>query len=151
MRRRLLYGALAVTLTVGAAACDESLTDLTGPTPNLAPTFSSIQHEIFDTTDSSGRTACIQCHAPVGGRGAAAGMNLTSGSSYAALINVPSVLKPGAIRVIPGDPDNSYLVHKLEGRSDIVGLRMPRGQGPFLTQGQMLVIRRWIAQGARND
>ena len=151
MRRHLLYGALAITVAVGVAACDESLSDLTGPTPNLAPTFSSIQHEIFDTTDSSGRTACVQCHAPAGGRGAAAGMNLTSGSSYAALVNAASTLKPGAIRVIPGDPDNSYLVHKLEGRSDIVGQRMPRGQGPFLTQGQMLVIRRWIAQGARND
>ena len=26
------------------------------------PTFSSIQTEIFDTTDSSGRLACISCH-----------------------------------------------------------------------------------------
>ena len=148
---RVLYGVLAVALTVAAAACDENLSDLTGPTPDLEPTLSSIQREIFDTTDSSGRTACIQCHAPVGGRGAAAGLNLTSGSSYAALVNVPSVQKPGAIRVGPGDPDNSYLVHKLEGRADIVGLRMPRNQGPFLTDGQMLVIKRWIAQGARND
>jgi len=148
---RVLYGVLAVALTVAAAACDEKLSDLTGPTPNLEVTFSSIQREIFDTTDSSGRTACIQCHAPVGGRAAAAGLNLTSGTSYASLVNVPSPLKPGAIRVIPGDPDNSYLVHKLEGRADIVGLRMPRNQGPFLTEGQMLVIRKWIAQGARND
>jgi hypothetical protein len=151
MRRRLLYGAVAVALTIGVAACDEKLSDLTGPTPNLQPTFSSIQHEIFDQTDSAGRVACIQCHAPVGGRGAAAGLNLTSATSYAALVGVASLAKPGAIRVIPGDPDNSYLVHKLEGRSDIVGLRMPRTMGPFLTAGQMLVIRRWIELGARND
>lgn len=151
MPTRVLYGILAVAVAIGVAACDENLSDLTGPTPNLEPTFTSIQREIFDTTDSSGRTACIQCHAPVGGRAAAAGLNLTSGTSYASLVNVPSPIKAGAIRVIPGDPDNSYLVHKLEGRSDILGQRMPRGQGPFLTQGQMLVIRRWIEQGARND
>jgi len=151
MRRRVLCGALAVTLAVGLAACDENLSDLTGPTPNLEPTLSSIQHEIFDTTDSSGRLACINCHAPIGGRAAAAGMSLVAGSSYASLVGVPSLLKPGAVRVIPGDPENSYIVHKLEGRPDIVGLRMPRGTGPFLTDGQMLVIKRWIALGARND
>jgi hypothetical protein len=150
MRRRLLYSALAIVIMVVVAACDENLSDLTGPTPNLEPTFSSIQHEIFDTTDSSGRVACIQCHTAVG-RIPSAGLNLTSATSYASLVGVASVAKPGAIRVIPGDPDNSYLVHKLEGRSDIAGLRMPRTQGPFLTEGQMLVIKRWIALGARND
>jgi hypothetical protein len=151
MRRRLFYGALAVTVTVGAAACDENLSDLTGPTPNLVPTFSSIQREIFDTTDSSGRVACINCHAPVGGRNPSGGLNLTTGTSHAALVNIASLQRAGAIRVIPGDPDNSYLVRKLEGGPEIAGLRMPRGQGPYLTPGQMLVIRRWIAQGARND
>jgi hypothetical protein len=78
-------------------------------------------------------------------------MDLTSGVSYARLVNVPSVEKPGLLRVNPGNPDSSYLVHKLEGRSDIVGARMPRGTGPFLTEGQMLVIRRWITLGAQNN
>jgi hypothetical protein len=136
---------------VAAAACDESLSDLTGPTPNLEPTLSSIQHEIFDTTDSSGRLACVTCHAPIGGRAAAAGMNLTAGNSYAALVGVSSIERPGVLRVVAGDPENSYLIHKLEGRPSIVGVRMPRGTGPFLTDGQILVIKRWIETGARND
>ena len=55
-------------MCIGAAACDEKLTDLTGPTPNLTPTFSSIQREIFDTRDSSGRLACTQCHNAIGGQ-----------------------------------------------------------------------------------
>ena len=59
--------------------------------------------------------------------------------------------KAGTTLVIPGDPDNSYLVKKLEGASDIVGLRMPRNNGPFLTEGQMSVIRRWITEGAQNN
>src|SRR5688500_6667982 len=145
-----------VTLTFLAAACavvagcDEGLSSITGPTPDLEPTFSAIQRDIFDAPDSSGRPACTQCHnarIPFFIPGL---LNLTSGNAYASLVNVRSVLKPSATRVIPGDPDNSYLVHKLEGRADIVGQRMPLG-GPYLTDGQIRVIKRWIALGARND
>jgi hypothetical protein len=78
-------------------------------------------------------------------------VNLRSTASYANLVGVASRAKAGSIRVIPGDPENSYLVHKLEGRQGIVGERMPRTAGPFLTPGQMLVIKRWIELGARND
>ena len=53
--------------------------------------------------------------------------------------------------MIPGDPANSYLIHKLEGRSDIAGTRMPRGTGPYLQAGQLLILSRWIELGARND
>jgi hypothetical protein len=28
---------------------------------------------------------------------------------------------------------------------------MPRGNGPFLTEGQIMVIRRWIEIGAPNN
>ena len=66
-------------------------------------------------------------------------------------MNRPSRLSPGKTLVIPGDPANSYLVHKLEGGPDITGMRMPRTSGPFLTDGQMSVIRRWIEEGAANN
>jgi hypothetical protein len=148
MRFRVLSLLVAAAVFAGTAACDEALSDLTGPTPNLEPTFSSIQKEIFDTTDSSGRLACINCH---NGRNPFVPGNLTAGNSYAALVNARSVEKPGLLRVAPGDPDNSYMVHKLEGGPNIVGERMPRGGGPYLTSGQMLVIRRWIAEGAANN
>jgi hypothetical protein len=137
-------------LTALLAGCDENLSDLTGPTPNLAPNFASIQKEIFSTQDSSGRLACIQCHTNVG-RNPAAGLNLVDGVSYGALVGRPAINKPGETFVIPGDPDNSYLVKKLEGTAGIVGLRMPRNNGPFLTEGQMLVIRRWIKEGAASN
>ena len=144
MRSSVLLGAVLMS------GCDERLSDLTGPTPNLQPTFASIQQEIFDTRDASGRLACTQCHNAAGSQ-FAAGLNLTAGSAYASLVNAAARTKPGAVRVIPGDPDNSYFVHKLEGGPAINGQRMPRGDGPFLTEGQMLVIRTWIARGARND
>ena len=68
--------------------------------------------------------------------------------AYDQIVNVASRGKPGAIRVIPGDPENSYLVHKIEGRSDIVGRRMPQAGPPYLTDGQILILKRWIATGA---
>jgi len=147
---RLALAALGLAATLAGAACDEKLADVAGPTPNLVPTFSSIQQEIFNTTDSSGRLACINCHTDVG-RTPAGGLVLLDGRSYQALVGQPSRFKAGAIFVVPGDPDASYLIHKLDGAADIAGSRMPRGTGPFLTSGQMQIIRRWIELGAKND
>ncbi len=151
MRVDMAAGAALIALSVAIGACDESLSDVTGPTPNLSVSFSSIQSDIFSATDSSGRQACTGCHASAGGRAAASGLDLTAAMAHANLVNVGSRGKPGAIRVIPGDPENSYLIHKLEGRADIVGVRMPRGTGPFLTPGQIAVIKRWVELGAAND
>jgi hypothetical protein len=151
MHVRIVVGAALIAIGVAIGACDERLSDLTGPTPNLGVSFSSIQSEIFATTDSSGRQACTGCHASAGGRAAASGLDLTTAVAHANLVNIGSRGKPGAVRVIPGDPENSYLIHKLEGRADIVGVRMPRGTGPFLTPGQIAVIKRWIELGAPND
>ena len=148
MRARLLGFGLAAAVVAGTVACDESLSTLAGPTPNLEPTFSSIQSQIFNTTDSAGRPACSNCH------NAAtfpfSGLNLTSGAAYGTLVNVGSRVRPGAVRVVPGNPENSYLIHKLEGRPGITGVRMPMG-GPYLTDGQIRIIRRWIELGANND
>ena len=148
MRRASALAVAVVVLT--AAGCDEKLSDVAGPTPNLEPTFSSIQTEIFNSTDAAGRSRCVACHTNQG-RTPAAGLNLTEGNAYANIVNVASSGKPGEIRVIPGDPDNSYLVRKIEGGPNIVGERMPRTGGPYLTPGQISIIRRWIALGAQNN
>lgn len=150
MRVRIAGGAALIAVCVTIGACDEALSDLTGPTPNLTTTFSSIQQDIFQAADSSGRPACTGCHSTARGV-APLGLDLTGTAAYGNLVNVAARGKAGAIRVIPGDPENSYLVHKLEGRPGIVGERMPRGGGPFLSDGQMLVIKRWIELGAAND
>jgi hypothetical protein len=146
-----LWIVLLVAFGSFAGACDEKLADLAGPSPNLQPTFASIQRDILEAADASGRAACTNCHTDVGGRNPSGGLNLRHDLAYAALVNVASRNKAGAIRVIPGDADNSYIIHKLEGRSDIVGERMPRTGGPYLTEGQMTIIKRWIATGANND
>jgi hypothetical protein len=140
---------IAVLLSAGAAssACDEKLSSVAGPTPNLAPTFATIQSEVFEKSDSAGRPACTNCH-NANGRTPAGGLALTHDVAYENIVSVPSRAKAGATRVIPGDPDSSYLIQKLEGAPGIVGQRMPFNGGPFLSGGQILIIRRWIANGA---
>lgn len=137
---------LVALLCVSTSGCDEKLSSVTGPTPNLEPTIDSIQNEIFTSSDSSGRTSCITCHTNVG-RTPAQGLNL-AGDAIRALVNVPSTQKSGSILVIPGDPANSYLIQKIKGAGGITGLRMPRNGPPYLTDGQVLVIERWIELGA---
>ena len=119
MPKRVLVLSVLLAATATLAACDESLSSLAGPTPNLAPTFASIQHEIFESTDSAGRPACTNCHTDTG-RVPTGGMDLNHGVAYSQLVNFPVHGKPGAIRVIPGDPDNSYIIQKLEGATGIV-------------------------------
>ncbi|MCK6525736.1 hypothetical protein L6R49_30405 [Myxococcota bacterium] len=52
----------------------------------------------------------------------------------------------GVPYVVPGDPDASYLVHKLEGGPDIEGELMPPGTP--LDEETINLVRDWIAEGA---
>jgi hypothetical protein len=134
-------------LAAGAGACDEKLSNIAGPTPNLEPTFSSIQANIFEATDSAGRTACVNCHTNVG-RNPPAQLNLLHDVAYDQLVNRASTQQGNLTRVAPNSPDTSYLVRKLEGTAGINGVRMPQNGPPYLTQGQIDIIRRWIEIGA---
>lgn len=130
-----------VLLVASAVACSDG--SPTSPTPTapggLMPRLSSIQTIIFNAS-------CIEHH---GDHATEAGLDLTSGNAYSNLVNVPSV-QTALNRVTPGDAENSYLIHKLDGRSGIVGDRMPTN-GPFLTTAQIDVIEQWINDGARNN
>lgn len=106
----------------------------------LQPTLSSIQANIFGPI-------CAQagCHV---GASAQQGLMLDSvDNSFQDLVEIASTEAPSILRVDPGDPDNSYLVHKIEGRSTIVGAQMPLNQ-PALSGPQIAAIRTWIQNGA---
>ena len=62
------------------------------------------------------------------------------------LVGVASVGAPSIDRVVPGDPDSSFLIHKLEGTQS-AGDRMPLG-GPYLDADTIAIIRQWITDGA---
>jgi hypothetical protein len=145
--RQYLCIAAVIAAALGAAGCDENLSTLAGPTPDLEPTFASIQRDIFEATDTAGRSSCVSCHNSVGSP-FTGGLNLQHDVAYDQLVNAASSQKPAILRVAPGDPGASYLVHKLEGAPGIVGFRMPRNGPPYLTSGQMTILRRWIEIGA---
>lgn len=86
---------------------------------------------------------CTICHA---GAAAPVGLRLDAGNSHALLVGVPSGEQPSLLRVAPGRPDDSYLIHKLEGHA-AVGARMPLG-GPYLDVTTINIIRQWITAGA---
>lgn len=71
---------------------------------------------------------------------------LASGYSYWFLVNVRSTEVDAMKRVEPGDPEASYLVHKLRGthiEAGGNGERMPFGVEP-LTEQEMATIVTWI-------
>jgi mono/diheme cytochrome c family protein len=141
---RVAVGGMVVSASVFVFGCSSSSTSPTPSQSTNVVTFSTqIQAQILNP-------GCTACHTDEG-RTPSGGLNLKSGSAYANLINVASVGKPGAIRVIPGNPSGSYMVQKLEGAPDIVGLRMPRNGPPYLTDAQVALIRQWIQNGAPNN
>lgn len=101
-------------------------------------TLADIQASVFTPNCATGG-----CHA---GGSPAQGMSLVAGSTFANTVNVPSNQVPTLDRVEPGDPDNSYLVRKIEGTAS-GGSRMPLG-GPALSQDLIDDVRQWIADGA---
>ena len=90
MNRFFLYMLCRGDAALAVAGCDEELSSITGPTPNLEPTLSSIQTNIFNMSDSSGRLACIGCHTDQGRAPAGAGLVLLEGRSYQQLVGRPA-------------------------------------------------------------
>jgi hypothetical protein len=114
------------------------ITSAPPPSQNNEVTLSYLQKNIFGAI-------CTNCHT---GSNAPRGLRLDSEeNSYAFLVNHASDEVASLMRVLPGNPDASYIVRKLEGASGIVGGRMPLG-GPYLTQAQINNVRDWIANGA---
>ena len=104
----------------------------------LQPTFASIQDHVFTPI-----CAVPGCH---GGASAQFGLRLDPGFSYGNLVSVASPRDANLVRVIPGDPDHSFIIQKLEG-TQTLGDRMP-DFGPYLPQSTIDVIRQWILDGA---
>ncbi len=86
------------------------------------------------------------CHA---GSSPQEGLNLSQSVAYNNLVDVPSSQQSSIKRIAPGQPDNSYLVMKIEGAVGIDGDRMPADGPPYLTASQIDSIRLWISNGAQ--
>jgi len=111
-----------------------------------AGSFSSLEAAIFVP-----RCASSACH---GGSPPANGVpvSLDQGQGWREMVGVQAVEAPGIAVVEPGDPQASYLVHKLRGTGSQVGgtdtLMPPDG---MLDEAEILAIEGWIANGANDD
>ena len=114
---------------------DDVVTTL-GPPKSLA---ADVQ-PIFDAN-------CTSCHS---GDFAPRNMSLAPGVAFMDTVSVASQEVPAVQRVLPGDPDNSYLYWKITDNPGIGGNPMPLSSYP-MTQREIRMIRRWIEQGALDN
>jgi Bacterial Ig-like domain len=108
-----------------------------GGTGSVTADFESIQTNVFTPI-------CSPCHS---GASAPQGLMLDAAHSYNLLVGVKSSEVPTLDRVQPGQPDQSYIVLKIEGAAGIVGSQMPLHETP-LPQTTIDAIRQWITNGA---
>ncbi len=150
-----LFTGLCFICTVSWISCRGDGVGLTesGDLPSSGSGFAAQIQPIFDAN-------CIRCHAP-GGSGFLGtggdqnnGLDLTRGNSHGKLVNqrtfeAPDV--PPRWRVLPGEPDSSYIIQKIISDSPKFGNRMPLDGPPFLSQSEIQLIRDWIEAGAPNN
>jgi len=138
--------------TADAAADTTSVTDSepledadAEPACQIEPTITSLEDEYFTVGCTFG-----PCHSVDGAKG---GLVLTSGQAWDNLVNIaaiqPEAAALGLLRVIPGDPDASFLVQKVEGPAAGHGDFMPPGaEEPVDPECRIAMLRAWIAAGA---
>lgn len=107
--------------------------------PELTATLSELQAQVFTPI-------CSGCHTG-GGITLPSVMDFTSEqATYNSLVGVNSLSVDGLLRVEPGEPQLSFLLHKLEGTQS-AGSRMPL-RGARLNDQTIQSISQWIALGA---
>ncbi|MCG3113844.1 MAG: CHRD domain-containing protein [Candidatus Manganitrophus sp. SB1] len=121
------------------------LGEIRGQIETPPPTLAALQAQIFTPK-------CASCHNPAEVGGVTANLFLDSQqTSFENLVNAASTQSPTFKRVEPFKPDESYLIHKLEGTAAApFNTQMPLG-GPFLSAEEIKLTRDWISGGAKND
>jgi hypothetical protein len=102
--------------------------------------FRSVQEGVFQQS-----CALPSCHSTIAREG---GLVLEAEDiAYASLVGQPSTHPEagGMLRVKPGDPKNSFLIHKLRGTAP--GEAMPQAAAP-LSKRTIKTIEKWIKRGA---
>jgi hypothetical protein len=89
------------------------------------------------------QTYCLDCHSSAYPEN---GMNLSEGFAYANLVGQPAVNDPAVLRVKPSDPDNSYLMWRLQNMMN-QGYMPPdyAGSPGPIPADQVAIVSAWIA------
>ena len=149
MRPNLQFFLRVPLLSMVLAGCSNDDAELLGETFDTSSLSMSVQ-PIFDAN-----CAFSGCH---GGSAPQANMSLEAPNIFKTgigIVGVPSLETTLLLRVMPGDSNASYLIHKLEGtqlRPSVGGCcdQMPQGVQP-LNSATIQVIRDWIDQGSQNN
>ena len=115
-----------------------------------AATFSTIYPLLFPRSTKAQCTFCHGLPANDLSNGNLA-MGGEQATAYAALVNMISTssMCGGMALVVPGDPEASLLIHKINGTQPC-GDRMPQGGDP-LPRAQVTMVTNWVAAGAQDD
>jgi hypothetical protein len=118
------------------AACD-------GGEPQPAPpTFTEVHERVL-------QVSCVFATCHKGGPSPAGDLSLERDEAYANLVDVPSSVVDGEIRVVPGDPEASYVIDKLTATMPADGDPMPPDAA--LEADRIELVRAWIEAGAVDD
>ena len=96
---------------------------------------------------------CVACHLYESQQG---GLMLEAGETHAATVGVPST-QSKLPRIAPGNPERSYLIHKLRGthlKAGGSGAPMPFNAdtgGNGLAKDELDLIEAWVRAGASNN
>ncbi len=105
----------------------------------VGATLDEIQAVIFTPS-------CASCHSATGNTGGITNLDLSNAdASLMSLVDVPSEQDANFVRVLPGEPDNSYLVQKMQGTASAGGVMPPSG---MLGTAEIDAVRLWISNGA---
>lgn len=116
---------------------------------NIQPTLSDLNAKYFSLSCVFGG-----CHESSSQEG---DLDMETADLHGELVNVPAADPKagprGKIRVIPGNPDDSFFVQKLEGRqARDEGNIMPDGTDePIDPDCRVRMIRQWITDGALDN
>jgi hypothetical protein len=137
---------LAAACATGCAGSGQGLDQNGQPVSSGGSSSGPITADLQSIQEGVFTPICSKCHI---GASAPYGLQLDAAHAYNFLVGIPSAEQPNLMRVKPGDPDNSYMVHKIEGLPGIVGGQMPLMETP-LSQATIDAIRQWITNGAPN-
>jgi hypothetical protein len=148
---RIACGALAAVLLT--SACDEVSTSLP---PEANPV--SFAQDVQPILTAN----CVGCH---GAQPTAKPMSLQAGAAYANIVNIQAAETDTSTlldRIEPGDPEASYLIHKIQGTHTAASVRGRGQRMPLacpvvtppracLTAEEIQLVRQWVLEGAANN
>lgn len=159
----LAVAVAGVMLAAAAAACSpdpeaSSCTDYAPPagfdalTP--AVSFSTDVMPVFGQS-----CAFSTCHGSNVGPANGVFLGRDAAKVHAAIVNIPAGELPSMPFVTPGDPSKSYLMRKMDGSQCALDAQCTGGScqdsmpksSTKLEVATRDIVRRWIAQGAKND